>query len=168
MADQAGPSDDHDVVGRVLVEREPVLHDEGSVGVEAGDEHPAAEEEERPRGERRDDGGAAVACAEDGDAPHDEQAEKRRGDLWRMELGDEAGEPIVYFESDWGTEEWTRGAYAASFDLGGLTRYGADQRTPVGPIHWACSDFAGHGFQHVDGGIRSGWAAAKDVIAALA
>ncbi|MFA4841943.1 MAG: NAD(P)/FAD-dependent oxidoreductase [Agrococcus sp.] len=83
-------------------------------------------------------------------------------------FGEEAGEPIVYFESDWGTEEWTRGAYAASYDLGGLTRYGADQRTPVGPIHWACSDFAGHGFQHVDGGIRSGWAAAKDVIAALA
>ncbi|MGA7147695.1 MAG: NAD(P)/FAD-dependent oxidoreductase, partial [Microbacterium sp.] len=53
--------------------------------------------------------------------------------------GPEALKPDVYFESDWGAEEWTRGAYAASFDLGGLTRYGADLRTPVGPIHFACS-----------------------------
>ncbi len=82
--------------------------------------------------------------------------------------GPEAANPVVYYESDWGTEEWTRGAYGASYDLGGLSRYGADQRTPVGPIHWACSDFAGLGFQHVDGGIRSGWAAAADVAAALA
>ncbi|GAA3606903.1 flavin monoamine oxidase family protein [Agrococcus terreus] len=82
-------------------------------------------------------------------------------------FGDEAAEPLVYFESDWGSEEWTRGAYAASYDVGGLSRYGADQRTPVGVIHWACSDFAGIGFQHVDGGIRSGWRAAEDIAAAL-
>ncbi len=70
--------------------------------------------------------------------------------------GPEAKNPVVYYESDWGSEEWTRGAYAASFDLGGLTRYGADQRTPVGPIHFACSDMAGAGYQHVDGAIRMG------------
>ncbi len=70
--------------------------------------------------------------------------------------GPEAKNPLVYFESDWGAEEWTRGAYAASFDLGGLARYGADLRTPVGPIHFACSDMAGAGYQHVDGAIRMG------------
>ena len=43
--------------------------------------------------------------------------------------GPEAKNPIVYYESDWGSEEWTRGAYAASFDLGGLHRYGADLRS---------------------------------------
>ena len=47
--------------------------------------------------------------------------------------GPEAKNPIVYYESDWGTEEWTRGAYAASFDLGGLHRYGADLREPGRP-----------------------------------
>lgn len=71
-------------------------------------------------------------------------------------FGDEAKHPVVYYESDWGAEPWTRGAYAASFDLGGLARYGADLRTPVGPIHFACSDMAGAGFQHVDGAIRMG------------
>ncbi|GGA68194.1 putative putrescine oxidase [Pseudoclavibacter endophyticus] len=70
--------------------------------------------------------------------------------------GDEAKHPVVYYESDWGAEEWTRGAYAASFDLGGLQRYGADLRRPIGPIHFACSDMAGAGYQHVDGAIRMG------------
>ncbi len=47
-------------------------------------------------------------------------------------LGDEALEPEVYYESDWGSEEWTRGAYASSYDLGGLHRYGKDQHAPGG------------------------------------
>ncbi|WP_194410727.1 flavin monoamine oxidase family protein [Microbacterium cremeum] len=78
--------------------------------------------------------------------------------------GPEALNPLVYFESDWGAEEWTRGAYAASFDLGGLARYGADLRTPVGPIHFACSDMAGAGYQHVDGAIRMGRLVASNIL----
>ncbi|MFJ7288540.1 flavin monoamine oxidase family protein [Curtobacterium sp. NPDC098951] len=81
--------------------------------------------------------------------------------------GDEARRPVVYYESDWGTEEWTRGAYAASFDLGGLVRYGADQRAAVGPIRFASSDLAGHGYQHVDGAVRMGREAAAEILAAL-
>ncbi|PYI66878.1 putrescine oxidase [Arthrobacter livingstonensis] len=83
-------------------------------------------------------------------------------------LGDAALEPVVYYESDWGTEEWTRGAYAASYDLGGLHRYGPDQLTPVGPIHWSCSDLAAEGYQHVDGAVRMGQFTAAKLIADLA
>lgn len=82
--------------------------------------------------------------------------------------GERAKSPAIYFESDWGSEEWTRGAYAASFDMGGLERFGADLRTPVGPIHWASSDLAGAGYQHVDGAIRMGRWVADAVLAALA
>jgi putrescine oxidase len=82
--------------------------------------------------------------------------------------GPQALEPVVYYESDWASEEWTRGAYAASFDLGGLSRYGADQRTPVGPIFWSCSDLAAEGYQHVDGAIRIGRATADEIAATLA
>jgi putrescine oxidase len=71
-------------------------------------------------------------------------------------LGDEALAPEVYYESDWGSEEWTRGAYAASYDLGGLHRYGKDQLAPVGPIYWSSSDLAAEGYQHVDGAVRMG------------
>lgn len=79
--------------------------------------------------------------------------------------GEQALHPVVYYESDWGSEEWTRGAYAASFDMGGLARYGADLRTPVGPIHFACSDMAGKGYQHVDGAIRMGREVAAQILA---
>lgn len=80
--------------------------------------------------------------------------------------GDRALTPIVYYESDWGSEEWTRGAYAASFDMGGLARYGAELRTPVGPISFSCSDMAGKGYQHVDGAIRVGRETAAAIIEA--
>ncbi|MHA7177307.1 flavin monoamine oxidase family protein [Arthrobacter sp. Sr24] len=82
-------------------------------------------------------------------------------------LGDAAAEPVVYYESDWGSEEWTRGAYAASYDLGGLHRYGPDQLTPVGPIHWSCSDLAAEGYQHVDGAVRMGQSTAAALIEEL-
>ena len=78
--------------------------------------------------------------------------------------GEQAKHPVVYYESDWGSEEWTRGAYAASFDMGGLARYGADLRTPVGPIRFACSDMAGKGYQHVDGAIRMGRLVASQIL----
>lgn len=81
--------------------------------------------------------------------------------------GPEAARPVVYYESDWGAEEWTRGAYAASFDLGGLHRYGADLRSAVGPISFGCSDMAGAGYQHVDGAIRMGRLVAAQVRADL-
>ena len=78
--------------------------------------------------------------------------------------GPEAKNPVVYYESDWGSEEWTRGAYAASFDMGGLHRYGADAREAVGPISFACSDLAGAGYQHVDGAIRMGRLVASQIL----
>lgn len=92
-------------------------------------------------------------------------AERRRLILASLAdyFGDEALDPVVYYESDWGSEEWTRGAYAASYDVGGLSRYGAMGRESVGPISWACSDIAGAGYQHVDGAIRSGWRAAAEI-----
>jgi putrescine oxidase len=80
--------------------------------------------------------------------------------------GEQALHPVVYYESDWGSEEWTRGAYAASFDMGGLARYGRFLREPVGPIHFSCSDMAGKGYQHVDGAIRVGREVADEILAA--
>ncbi|MEI2277632.1 FAD-dependent oxidoreductase [Paenarthrobacter ilicis] len=81
-------------------------------------------------------------------------------------LGDQALTPEVYYESDWGSEEWTRGAYASSYDLGGLHRYGKDQHANVGPIYWSSSDLAAEGYQHVDGAVRMGQATAARIVEA--
>jgi len=82
-------------------------------------------------------------------------------------LGDEALTPESFYLSDWGNEEWTRGAYATSYDLGGLHRWGALQNQPVGPIYFASSDIAGAGYQHVDGAVRIGTATAERILGAL-
>ncbi|MGW6377534.1 flavin monoamine oxidase family protein [Rhodococcus sp. NPDC055112] len=112
----------------------------------------------------------AFVSDEKADAMFELSAAERKGRILESIarfLGPRAAEPVVYYESDWGSEEWTRGAYAASFDLGGLHRYGRDQRTPVGPIHFSCSDIAGAGYQHVDGAIRMGLRTAEEIALAL-
>jgi putrescine oxidase len=80
-------------------------------------------------------------------------------------VGPHALEAKELIETDWAAEEWTRGAYAATFGIGGLTRFGPDLRRPVGPVHWACSDIAGRGHMHMEGAVRSGEAAAEAVLA---
>ncbi|GIU96142.1 MAG: putative putrescine oxidase [Gaiellaceae bacterium] len=79
-------------------------------------------------------------------------------------VGPEALRASDYIEVDWAAQEWTRGAYAATFGIGGLTRFGPYLREPVGPIHWACADIAGVGHMHMEGGVRSGEAAARGVL----
>jgi putrescine oxidase len=106
---------------------------------------------------------------EKADAMFELSAEDRRRAIlesFASFLGEKALDPEVYYESDWGSEEWTRGAYAASYDLGGLHRYGKDQLKPVGPIYWSCSDLAAEGYQHVDGAVRMGQNTAARIVAA--
>jgi putrescine oxidase len=79
--------------------------------------------------------------------------------------GERALSPSSYYESDWTSEELGQGAYATSFDLGGLTRFGARLREPVGPIQFGSSDVAGLGFQHVDGALRVGADLAHHIVA---
>jgi putrescine oxidase len=79
-------------------------------------------------------------------------------------FGEQALTPRTYVESDWQHQELTGGAYATSFDVGSLTRYGAKLHEPVGPIRFGSSDIAGHGFQHVDGAVRIGTRLAEQIL----
>ncbi len=97
-------------------------------------------------------------------------AAARRGavlDGFAVFFGDEARGAVDYLEVDWSAEEWTRGAYSATFEVGGLSRFGADLRRPIGPVHWACTDISGVGNMHMDGAILSGQAAAEAVLGEL-
>ncbi|GAA3325108.1 hypothetical protein GCM10017711_19620 [Paeniglutamicibacter sulfureus] len=73
----------------------------------------------------------------------------------------------MFYLSDFAAEEWTRGAYATSYDLGGLFRFGPDQNKNVGPIYFSSSDLAGEGYQHVDGAVRMGRRTAARIVAAV-
>ena len=79
-------------------------------------------------------------------------------------FGEEARSPVTYVESSWASEPYTRGAYGVSFDIGGLSRYGAHMSTPIGRLHWAGSDIADLGYMHVDGAIRTGIEAAEQIL----
>lgn len=80
-------------------------------------------------------------------------------------VGPRARDAVEVVERNWSEEEWTRGAYAATFGLGGLSRHGPDLTRAVGPIHWACTDLAGIGHMHMEGAVRSGKAAAAAILA---
>ena len=80
-------------------------------------------------------------------------------------FGPRALDAVEVIERDWSQEEWTRGGYAATFGIGGLSRFGADLTRPVGPIQWACTDLAGIGHMHMEGAIRSGRQAARTILA---
>ncbi len=80
-------------------------------------------------------------------------------------FGEQARTPVSYVESDWFGDGWTGGAYASSFDLGGMVRYGPVVRQRVGPMLFGSSDVAGHGFQHVDGAVRMGQQLADHLLA---
>jgi len=79
-------------------------------------------------------------------------------------FGPQAEQPITYVESDWQHQELTGGAYATSFAMGFLARYGPYLRVPVGPLHFGSSDVAGLGYQHVDGAIRMGDRLAQEIL----
>ena len=93
--------------------------------------------------------------------------EERRAavlDAFAGYFGPRALGPTHYVERDWTTEEWTRGAYSATFAIGALSRYGRTLREPVGPLRFAGADIAGAGNMHIDGAVRSGEAVASELL----
>ena len=78
-----------------------------------------------------------------------------------------AADPQEYVERDWAAEEWSRGCYGGRFGTGVWTGYGEALREPVGRIHWAGTETAEVWNGYMDGAIRSGERAAREVLSAL-
>lgn len=81
-------------------------------------------------------------------------------------FGRKAARPLAYVERDWSTEPWTRGAYGATFEVGGVTKHWEVARRPIGPLRFASTDIAGVGHIHMDGAVRMGRAAAASILEA--
>jgi monoamine oxidase len=82
-------------------------------------------------------------------------------------FGPKAANPIDYFEMDWSKEQWTQGCPVATMPPGVLTKYGKALREPVGRIHWAGTESSDYWCGYMDGAVRSGERAAREVLAAL-
>jgi monoamine oxidase len=82
-------------------------------------------------------------------------------------VGDQARTPTDYIEQDWTKERWTRGCPVAHVAPGVLTKYGPWLRRPVGKVHFAGTETADYWLGYMDGAVRSGERAAREVLAAL-
>jgi monoamine oxidase len=82
-------------------------------------------------------------------------------------LGREASKPIDYAETDWTTERWSNGCYAAFAPPGVWTQFGLGLRAPVGRIHWAGTETATEANGYVEGALQAGERAAAEVRSAL-
>jgi monoamine oxidase len=78
-------------------------------------------------------------------------------------FGPKAASPLHYIEFDWSEEPWTRGAMMAHYAPGVITNFGHVVRDPVGRIHWATTETSTKWNGFIEGAIRSGERAAKEV-----
>lgn len=96
-----------------------------------------------------------------------EQRRRTVVDTFARLFGPRAARPERYIERLWADEEHSRGCYGAHMPTGAWTAYGPALREPVGPIHWAGTETAMIWNGYMDGAVRSGEAAAREVSAAL-
>jgi monoamine oxidase len=82
-------------------------------------------------------------------------------------FGSEALHPIRYLESNWRKQKWTRGCPLAYTGPDVLRRFGPALRQPVGRIHWAGTETSLFWSGYMDGAVRSGERAAREVLRRL-
>jgi len=94
-------------------------------------------------------------------------AERRSAvlDCFARLFGERARTPDRYVERLWAEEEWSRGCYGAHLPPGTWTGYGRALRPSIGPIHWAGAETAKVWNGYMDGAVRSGEDAAREVLA---
>jgi monoamine oxidase len=79
-------------------------------------------------------------------------------------FGEEALGAQRYFETDWPGAKWSRGGPVGIAGPGVLLDHGPALRAPVGPIHWAGTETSNYWNGYMDGAVRSGKRAAREVM----
>jgi monoamine oxidase len=79
-------------------------------------------------------------------------------------FGPAALKPKEYIEFSWVTERWTRGCPVSVLGPGTLVGFGGSIRKPVGRIHWAGTETSTYWNGYMDGAVRSGERAAREVL----
>jgi monoamine oxidase len=81
--------------------------------------------------------------------------------------GAAARNPNASFELDWTQEAWTRGCPVGHTTRNALRKHGPALRKRTGHVHWAGTETADYWNGYMDGAVRSGERAAKEVLRAL-
>jgi monoamine oxidase len=88
-------------------------------------------------------------------------------DCFARYFGEEARNPKQVVEINWASELWSGGCPVAVFQPGTLYDFGEALRAPHGRIHWAGTETSTYWNGYMDGAVRSGKRAAKEVLAKL-
>jgi monoamine oxidase len=94
-------------------------------------------------------------------------ADQRRAEAVRVFtecFGSEAANPVEYFETNWPAERWSRGGPVGIAGPGVYTAVGPALRRPVGRVHWAGTETSTYWNGYMDGAVRSGERAAREVL----
>lgn len=93
------------------------------------------------------------------------EAERRKSVLGELagRFGDKAASPVDYIEQNWSAERYSGGAMLSHAPTGVLTEFGHAIREPCGRIHWAGTESSAVMCGWVDGAVRSGERAAREV-----
>jgi monoamine oxidase len=94
--------------------------------------------------------------------PEDQRAEAL---AQAQRLFPELPEPTGFFVTDWLGDPYSKGCYAALFGPGDWLNLGPRLTTPHGRVHWAGTETSLEFFGLIEGAIRSGHRAARDVLA---
>jgi monoamine oxidase len=83
-------------------------------------------------------------------------------------FGEQARHPRQYIEDDSAADEpWIRGCPTVNLPPGVLSDFGPAIREPIGRLHWAGSETSTYWSGYMDGAVRSGLRAAKEVLVTL-
>ncbi len=82
-------------------------------------------------------------------------------------FGSQALKAKGFFDTSWSAQQWTRGCPVGIPSTGALLAYGPWLRRPVGRIHWAGTETSDYWNGYMDGAVRSGERAAREVLAEL-
>jgi monoamine oxidase len=75
--------------------------------------------------------------------------------------------PLDYAEARWTNDVWSRGGPTGFTPPGVLSGFGPALREPVGRIHWAGTETSDYWAGYMEGAVRSGQRAAREVLAEL-
>lgn len=84
-------------------------------------------------------------------------------DLVRL-FGKRAENPRFYIDKSWAEESYSRGCYVALMPPGAWTTFAEALHKPIGCIHWAGTETSDVWNGYIEGAIRSGERAAKEVL----
>jgi monoamine oxidase len=84
-------------------------------------------------------------------------------ELLRETFGEAAEQPLEFVEFDWNSQPLTGGCISA-LPPGLLTTAGSVLNSPVGRIHWAGTERSSVWVNYIEGAIRAGQKAARDVV----